>query len=69
MELILDASLVWASMREISPERQAARTTRSTLDPLKARLRQLRRSPLQWYLHRLPFKEAISALEAGASRR
>jgi HEAT repeat protein len=34
------------------------------LGPLKARLRQLRRSPLQWYLHRLPFKEAIAALEA-----
>jgi HEAT repeat protein len=39
------------------------------LDPLKARLRQLRRSPVQWYLHRLPFKEAISALGVGAFRK
>lgn len=33
------------------------------LEPLQATLRRLRKSPLQWYLHRLPFKEAIAALK------
>jgi HEAT repeat protein len=37
------------------------------LPPLRARLRQLRRSPLRWYRYRLRYRHAIAALETRMS--
>jgi len=39
------------------------------LGAIKTRLRELRRSPLQWYLHRLAFREAIRDLRLRESER